>query len=103
MNRLIRKALLVGSLFLLFFNSLGQGDSLRGLQAETLLHPADGFTAYTLKKNEFVYNQSPFTLPFPSWAWWGITDRITAEYLLFCLFSLIFIGNGLFKRKIKSN
>lgn len=43
MNRLIRKSLLVGSLFLLSFNSLGQTDSLRGLQAETLLHPADGF------------------------------------------------------------
>lgn len=57
----------------------GQRDSLKDLQTETFLHPADGFTAYTLKKGEFVYNQSPFTLPLPSWAWWGITDNITAE------------------------
>lgn len=59
--------------------SFAQSDILEGLQTETLLHPADAFTAYTLKKGEFVYNQSPFTLPFPSWAWWGITDNITAE------------------------
>jgi hypothetical protein len=57
----------------------GQDDSLKGIQNDIFLHPADGFTAYTLKKNEFVYCQSPFTLPFPSWAWWGITDKITAE------------------------
>jgi len=50
-----------------------------GLQSDIMLHPTDGFTAYTLNKNEFVYNQSPFTLPMPSWAWWGITDKITAE------------------------
>ncbi len=60
------------------FTSMAQAPRL-GLQNETLLHPADGFTAYTLKKNEFVYCQSPFTLPLPSWAWWGITDKITAE------------------------
>jgi len=40
---MIKKALLIGILFLVFSNSLGQADSLRGLQAETLLHPADGF------------------------------------------------------------
>ncbi len=57
----------------------GQDTTRIGLQSEILLHPADGFTAYTLKKNEFVYAQSPFTLPMPSWAWWGITDNITAE------------------------
>ena len=56
-----------------------QTHSNDALQSETFLHPADGFTAFTLKKNEFVYNQSPFTLPMPSWAWWGITDKITAE------------------------
>ncbi len=57
----------------------GQAITLKGLQTETFLHPADGFTAYTLKKGEFIYNQSPFTVPLPSWAWWGITDNITAE------------------------
>jgi hypothetical protein len=64
-----------------FFSSPvnAQPDSLRGLQTDIMLHPGDGFTAYTLKKNEFIYNQSPFTLPLPSWAWWGITDKITAE------------------------
>lgn len=67
-----------------------QVDSLKGLQQEVFLHPADGFTAYTLKKNEFVYNQSPFTLPFPSWAWWGITDNITAEIDLLPLIGGLF-------------
>lgn len=71
-------------LLILLFISLispvfGQEEEYSNLQNEILLHPADGFTAYTLKKNEFVYCQSPFTLPFPSWAWWGITDKITAE------------------------
>lgn len=58
---------------------LGQKDSLQGLQTDVFLHPADGFTAYTLKKRTFIYNQSPLSLPLPSWAWWGITDNITAE------------------------
>ncbi len=57
----------------------GQLNISKGLQSEFCLHPADGFTASTLNKNEFVYSQSPFTLPLPSWAWWGITDNITAE------------------------
>lgn len=60
------------------------------LQNEILLHPADGFTAYTLQKGEFVYNQSPFTFPIPSWAWWGITDRITAEIDLLPLIGGVF-------------
>lgn len=51
----------------------------RGLLDQTMLHPLDGFTAFTLKKNEFIYNQSPFTLPLPSWAWWGVTDWLSAE------------------------
>lgn len=68
----------------------GQSDTLKGLQTETFIHPADGFTAYTLKKGEFVYNQSPFTLPFPSWAWWGITDNITAEIDLLPLIGGLF-------------
>lgn len=70
---------------------LEQNDSLRGLQNDIYLHPADGFTAYTLKKNEFVYNQSPFTLPLPSWAWWGITDKITCEIDLLPLLGGFFI------------
>ncbi len=79
-------------LIFLFFGHLiyGQSDVSNGLQTETLLHPADGFTAFTLKKGEFVYNQSPFTLPFPSWAWLGITDYITAEIDLLPLIGGLF-------------
>ena len=77
-------------LFLFPIFASGQSDSLKGLQTEIFLHPADGFTAYTLKKGEFVYNQSPFTLPFPSWAWWGITDNITAEIDLLPLIGGLF-------------
>ena len=60
------------------------------LQNETFLHPADAFTAYTLPKGEIVYCQSPFTLPLPSWAWWGITDKITAEIDLLPLLGGLF-------------
>lgn len=73
------KTLLFVFLFIRF-STLSQTDSLRGLQTDIMLHPCDAFTAYTLKKNEFVYNQSPMTLPVPSWAWWGITDKITMEF-----------------------
>lgn len=74
--------------FFFYFHSFAQADSnvfkhkdtLAGLQTEIMLHPADGNTAYTLKKNEFIYVQSPLTLPMPSFGWWGITDRITAEF-----------------------
>ena len=76
---MINRILHAITLFLFSTFVFGQSDTLKGLQSETFLHPADGFTAYTLKKGEFVYNQSPFTLPLPSWAWWGITDNITAE------------------------
>jgi hypothetical protein len=51
----------------------------RGLQTDTMLHPMDGFTGYTLEQGEFVYCQSPLTLPLPSWGWVGITDWLTAE------------------------
>ncbi|NOQ73061.1 MAG: hypothetical protein GQ574_13715 [Crocinitomix sp.] len=74
----------------IFPASFGQDSIPSNLQNEILLHPADGFTAYTLKKNEFVYCQSPFTLPFPSWAWWGITDKITAEIDLLPLLGGLF-------------
>ena len=70
--------------------AFGQSDNLKGLQTETFLHPADGFTAYTLEGGEFVYCQSPFTLPLPSWAWWGITDDITAEIDLLPLIGGLF-------------
>jgi len=50
-----------------------------GLLTDTMLHPMDGFTAYTLKQGEIIYNQSPLTLPLPSWAWVGVTDWLTVE------------------------
>nr|WKN39984.1 hypothetical protein K4G66_14925 [Tunicatimonas sp. TK19036] len=79
MNTRLSSYFLVINLLTLPFVCLSQTEGNSNLQNEILLHPADGFTAYTLKKNEFVYCQSPFTLPLPSWAWWGITDKITAE------------------------
>ncbi|MEM9832912.1 MAG: hypothetical protein AAF944_19930 [Bacteroidota bacterium] len=72
-----------------FTSLLGQ-DKQQGSQTDIFLHPADGFTAYTLKKREVIYNQSPFTLPIPSWAWWGITDNITAEIDLLPLIGGLF-------------
>ena len=48
-----------------------------GLQSEIMLHPADASTGYVLKRGEFAYNQA--LTPYPSWAWWGITDWVTTE------------------------
>lgn len=53
-----------------------------GLQSEIMLHPSDAYTGYVLKKGEFIYNQ-PLT-PYPGWAWWGITNWLTAEIDLEC-------------------
>lgn len=54
----------------------------KSLQTETMLHPADAFTGYVLKKNEWAYNQA--ITPYPSWLWWGITDWVTAELDVEC-------------------
>jgi len=54
-----------------------QSDTTKSLINETMLHPADAFTGYVYKKGEWGYNQA--ITPYPSWAWWGITDRITTE------------------------
>lgn len=59
-----------------------QSDSiqiLKNLQRDIFLHPGDQPTAYTLKKGEWIYAQSPTSLPFPSWAMVGLTDKITME------------------------
>ncbi|MDZ7723641.1 MAG: hypothetical protein U5R06_12770 [candidate division KSB1 bacterium] len=53
--------------------------SEQGLQDEIMLHPLDANTAYTLKKGEWIYAQSPTNFPVPSWAWVGLTDWLTAE------------------------
>jgi len=49
------------------------------LNDDSYLHPIDAITPYTLKKGEWIYAQSIQTLPFPSWAFYGITDRLTAQ------------------------
>jgi hypothetical protein len=49
----------------------------KGLQSDVFLHPGDQGTAYTLKKREWIYGQSPTSLPFPSWAMVGLTDNVT--------------------------
>ncbi|MFC2152016.1 hypothetical protein ACFLSE_05760 [Bacteroidota bacterium] len=48
-----------------------------GLIEENMLHPGDAFTGYTFDKGEWAYNQA--LTPYPSWAWWGITDWLTTE------------------------
>ena len=60
----------------------GQEDSTRierPLTEDAYLHPIDCVTPYTLKKGEWIYAQSVQTLPFPSWGFVGITDKLTAQ------------------------
>lgn len=77
--------------FCLFSNAYSQEDSLKGLQSDIYLHPLNSSTAYTLQKGEFVCNQAPASLPFPSWAWVGITDWLTAEIDLLPLLGGLFV------------
>ena len=69
----------------------GYPGETRGLLNEPMLHPGDAFTARTLRQGELIYNQSPQTLPLPSWAWWGVTDWLTAEIDLLPLLGGFFI------------
>lgn len=69
----------------------GAGARKPGLQGDTMLHPVDSFTAYTLKKGEFVWNQVLAALPLPSWMWWGITDNLTMEIDLLPLVGGLFV------------
>lgn len=55
----------------------GSSNKTDGLKSEIMLHPVDAFTAYTLKKGEWIYSQA--LTPYPSWFWWGITNNITTE------------------------
>ncbi len=70
-------------LFLLFtVKAYGQADTLKRtnpLNDDIYLHPIDCISPYTLEKGEWIYAQSIQTLPFPSWAFVGITDRLTAQ------------------------
>ncbi|MEM7036319.1 MAG: hypothetical protein AAF570_05005, partial [Bacteroidota bacterium] len=59
-----------------------QADSTRRtnpLNDDAYLHPIDCISPYTLEAGEWIYAQSPQTLPFPSWAFVGITDKLTAQ------------------------
>lgn len=69
--------------------------SPNGLQSDIFLHPLNSNTAYTLRKGECVYNQAPRSLPFPSWGWIGITDRITAEIDFLPLIGGLFVKPNL--------
>lgn len=59
--------------------ALARDARAEGLIDEVMLHPLDSFTADTLPAGTVVYNQSPLSLPLPSWAWIGVTDWMTAE------------------------
>lgn len=71
-------------ILLILFTQLnfGQNDTTRrtnDLLDDAYLHPIDCISPYTLKKGEWIYAQSIQTLPFPSWAFVGITDKLTAQ------------------------
>jgi hypothetical protein len=62
-----------------------------GLDGEPQLHPLDTFTADTLRAGEWFYAQSPNTFPLPSWAFVGVTDRLTVEIDLLPLIGGFFV------------
>ncbi len=62
--------------------SVGQTDTIRKtnpINDDAYLQPIDCITPYTLEKGEWIYAQSIQTLPFPSWAFVGITDKLTMQ------------------------
>ena len=76
------RILLIISMSSSFFLTSAQSDTVpasHSLREDAYLHPIDCITPYTLKKGEWIYAQSLQTLPFPSWAFVGITDRLTAQ------------------------
>ena len=77
----MRKLILI--LLILFpVHTFGQSDTIRktnSIKDDAYLHPIDCITPYTLKKGEWIYAQSIQTLPFPSWAFVGVTDKLTAQ------------------------
>ncbi|HMX04563.1 MAG TPA: hypothetical protein PKE14_07825, partial [Chitinophagales bacterium] len=79
----MRKYFVCIVLFILIGNISAQSvDSTRKsnpLIDDAYLHPIDCITPYTLQKGEWIYGQSLQTLPFPSWAFYGITDRLTTQ------------------------
>ncbi len=76
------KLLIVVIALMLPLSLCGQAPSTsrsRPLNEDPYLHPVDIITPYTLRKGEWIYAQSIQTLPFPSWAFVGITDKLTAQ------------------------
>ena len=72
--------LVISILFPLFLS--GQTDTIQktnSIKDDAYLLPIDCITPYTLKKGEWIYAQSIQTLPFPSWAFVGLTDKLTAQ------------------------
>ena len=70
------------SIFLIQSILFAQSDSVQKtnpLKDDSYLHPIDCVTPYTLKKGEWIYAQSIQTLRFPSWAFVGLTDKLTAQ------------------------
>ena len=64
---------------LFLFGQIDSTQKSNVLRDDTYLHPIDAITPYTLKKGEWIYAQSVQTLPFPSWAFVGISDKLTAQ------------------------
>ncbi len=56
-----------------------KNDNSSSFVNEAFLHPIDCISPYTLDKGEWIYAQSIQTLPFPSWAFYGITDKLTTQ------------------------
>lgn len=77
----MRKYILSCICVLLFQIAYAQSDCTRSnpLNDDVYLHPVDCITAYTLPKGEWIYGQSLQTLPFPSWMFYGITDKLTTQ------------------------
>ncbi len=61
------------------FGQINTPQKINSIRDDVYLHPIDTITPYTLNKGEWIYAQSIQTLPFPSWAFVGITDKLTAQ------------------------
>lgn len=76
----MRNYLLYNVCFILLGINTSSGQSkTNSLKDDAYLHPIDIITPYTLKKGEWIYAQSIQTVPFPSWAFVGVTDKLTAQ------------------------
>ena len=81
-NKMKKLTLIIIIIILFPVFTFGQIDTTRktnSIKDDAYLHPVDCITPYTLEKGEWLYAQSLQTLPFPSWAFVGITDKLTAQ------------------------